>query len=54
MIDSLVHHYLRLRREGLARLAAKLPTGLLNEMRMAATAELARRGLYVITTRKVA
>jgi hypothetical protein len=41
----------RLRRVGLARVAVKLPTELLDDARIAATEELARRGLHVITHR---
>ena len=41
----------RLRRAGLARVAEKLPTELLDDARIAATEELARRGLHVITHR---
>ena len=41
----------RLRRVSLARLAEKLPTSLLDDARIAATEELARRGLHVITHR---
>jgi len=43
--------YLRLRRAGLDRLAASLPTDLLDDVRLAATEELGRRGLHVITHR---
>jgi hypothetical protein len=39
----------RLRRTGLLRVAEKLPTELLDDLRVAATEELARRGLHVIT-----
>ena len=45
--SALVH----LRRAGLARVAEKLPTKLLDDARIAATEELARRGLHVITHR---
>lgn len=45
--SALVH----LRRAGLARLAVKLPTALLDDARIAMTEELARRGLHVITHR---
>ena len=52
--SALVH----LRRTGLSRVAEKLPTELLDDARIAATEELAQRGLHVITprsrTRKVA
>jgi hypothetical protein len=41
----------RLRRLGLDRLVRKLPTDLLDDARIAATEELARRGLHVITHR---
>ena len=41
----------RLRRAGLVRLAEKLPTDLIDDARIAATEELARRGLHVITHR---
>ena len=44
---ALIH----LRRIGLARVAEKLPTVLLDDARIAATEELARRGLHVITHR---
>lgn len=43
--------YLRLRRTVLARIADKLPTDLLDDARIAATDELARRGYHVITYR---
>lgn len=42
---------LLLRRGVLARIAAKLPTDLLDDARIAATEELARRGYHVITHR---
>ena len=45
--SALVH----LRRVGLSCAAEKLPTGLLDDARIAATEELARRGLHVITHR---
>ena len=41
----------RLRRVSLARIAKKLPTDLLDDARIAATEELALRGLHVITHR---
>jgi len=41
----------RLRRTGLALLAEKLPTKLLDDARIAATDELARRGYHLITRR---
>lgn len=41
----------RLRRTSLARVAVKLPSELLDDVRIAATEELARRGLHVITHR---
>ena len=41
----------RLRRTGLARVADKLPTKLLDDVRIAATEELARRGYHLITHR---
>ena len=41
----------RLRRNVLARAAAKLSTVLLDDARLAATEELARRGVHVITYR---
>ena len=41
----------RLRRTGLARFAEKLPTELLDDARIAATEELARRGYHLITHR---
>jgi len=44
---ALVH----LRRIGLVRVAATLPTALLDDGRIAATEELARRGFHVITYR---
>ena len=40
-----------LRRVSLARIAKKLPTELLDDVRIAATEELALRGLHVITHR---
>lgn len=43
--------YLRMRRAGLARIASKLAPTLLDDIRLAATEELARRGLHVITFR---
>jgi hypothetical protein len=43
--------YLRLRRSVLARIAAELQTDLLDDARIAATDELARRGYHVITRR---
>lgn len=43
--------YQRVRRDGLARIAAKLPTELLDDARIAVTEEMARRGLHVITHR---
>ena len=43
--------FARFRRVGLARAAKKLPTGLLDDVRIVATEELARRGLHVITHR---
>jgi len=45
--SALVH----LRRTSLARIAEKLPTELLDDARIAATEELAQRGLHVITHR---
>lgn len=42
---------INLRRRVLSRAAAKLPTALLDDARIAATEELARRGLHVITHR---
>lgn len=41
----------QLRRVGLSRVAEKLPTELLDDARIAATEELARRGYHVITRR---
>ena len=41
----------RVRREALARFAEKLPMGILDDIRIAATDELALRGLHVITRR---
>ena len=41
----------RLRRLGLARVAVKMSTQLLDDVRIAATEELAKRGLHVITHR---
>jgi len=41
----------RLWRGGLARIAAALPTELLDDARLAATEELARRGYHVIMHR---
>ena len=41
----------RLRRTVLERLAVKLPSSLLDDVRIAATEEMARRGLHVITHR---
>lgn len=43
--------YVRARRAGLTRLAGTLATDLLDDMRLAATEELARRGVHVITYR---
>ena len=43
--------YLRVRRAGLARFVSRLSTDLLDDARLAATEELARRGLHVITHR---
>ena len=43
--------YVRARRAGLAKLASKLATNLLDDVRLAATEELARRGVHVITYR---
>ena len=43
--------YMRARRVGLAKLASKLATDLLDDVRLAATEELARRGVHVITYR---
>lgn len=43
--------YIRARRSVLARIAADLPTDLLDDARIAATEELARRGYHVITHR---
>jgi uncharacterized protein YfaA (DUF2138 family) len=45
--SALVH----LQRVGLSRLTEKLPTALLDDVRIAATDELALRGLHVITHR---
>ena len=45
--SALIH----LRRFGLSCVAEKLPTVLLDDARIAATEELARRGLHVITHR---
>ena len=42
---------MQLRRISLAHIAARLPTSLLDDARMATTEELARRGLHVITHR---
>jgi hypothetical protein len=39
---------IRIQREALARLAAKLPTRLLDDARIAMTDELARRGYHLI------
>lgn len=41
----------QLLRTNLSRVAAKLPTELLDDARIAATEELAQRGLHVITHR---
>ena len=41
----------RLRRVGLSRVAERLPTSLLDDVRIAATDELALRGLHVIAHR---
>ena len=41
----------RLRRVSLARIAKKLPTELLDDVRLAATDELARRGYHLIMPR---
>ena len=41
----------KLRRDVFARVAEKLPTDLLDDARIAATEELAHRGLHVITHR---
>jgi hypothetical protein len=50
--------YVRARQAGLTKLASKLATDLLDDVRLAATEELARRGVHVITyqprSRKVA
>lgn len=43
--------YLRARRAALARIAGKLATDLLDDIRLAVTDELARRGYHVITHR---
>lgn len=43
--------YVRARRAGLTKLASKLATDLLDDVRLAATEELARRGVRVITYR---
>ena len=43
--------YLRARRAGLARIASTLASTILDDVRLAATEELARRGLHVITHR---
>jgi hypothetical protein len=43
--------YVRARRAGLAKLASKIATDLLDDVRLAATEELARRGVHVITYR---
>ena len=42
---------LAVRRAALARFVERLPTELLDDVRLAATDELARRGLHVITHR---
>ena len=43
--------YVRARRAGLEKLASKLATNLLDDVRLAATEELARRGVHLITSR---
>ncbi|HSX22543.1 MAG TPA: hypothetical protein VLE97_07205 [Gaiellaceae bacterium] len=43
--------YTRLQRAVLASLAEKIPTVLLDDVRIATTDELARRGVHVITRR---
>jgi len=43
--------YVRLRRDLFMKIAAKLPTDLLDDARIATTDELARRGYHVITNR---
>ena len=47
-LDTVYRH---VRRVGLAKLASKLATDLLDDVRLAATEELARRGVHVITYR---
>ena len=43
--------YVRARRVGMAKLARKLATDLLDDVRLAATEELEQRGVHVITYR---